>query len=68
MTCDSSETSVMDKFFSNCVDDYIKVRANGKNSKQTVKSATQSCKINLQYTVSKEQFRYFKGKIFSAGF
>lgn len=66
VACDNSQ-SAMDKYFSNCVDDYLKVK-NKERNKQNLWTASGSCSTYLKYIGDADRFRYFKGKIFSAGY
>lgn len=66
MGCDSSQSS-MEKYFSNCVDDNLKVKQLDR-TQRNIWIASSECQSYLKFIGNVDTFKYFKGKIWSAGY
>ena len=64
--CDNSQSS-MEKYFSNCVDDNLKVKKK-ERTQQNIWVASGECQGYIKYIADVDKFKYFKGKIYSAGY
>lgn len=64
--CDSSQSS-MEKYFSNCVDDILKFKQLDR-TQRNIWIASGECQYYIKFIGDLDKFKYFKGKIWSAGY